>query len=263
MIGLVVSLLAVRGHITPILKLRFGAPRLLRKPLGRYSQRVIADEMKRVRELCTEQGLLIDQEELHNLVADCFDTCAGSYAGTDSHLPSEFMGVYPEYVALQQGRKRSRKHMDFRILLRSVDEIRADQRRNADECKGFFDLHAPADMRLLAVDQGIAAELAARFRLPSEDLGIFDAGFVAFFSARHEYGEPAYRVQVLPLDRSLAARVGSFLSALNARAAELRYEKDEIVAVDRNADSVDQDGKLLRQICGWKEPSVPDATAWA
>lgn len=183
-------------------------------------------------------GTQIDGETLQSLVKSCFDLNKGSYQGTDSHKPSDFLRLYPRYVWAQRAeRLKSPRSSDIRFLLVDPNDLMSDFSTSRKPFTDFWKEHAQNGISLHQCNREYAVVQARRLRLPSPDIGVFGWRFVVFFSAPMG-AEQLFRVSVFPLRGELKHRIREFLSELNEVAKKITIVGNSLSLNDRTVEEI-------------------------
>ena len=135
-------------------------------------------------------GAALDIEDVEFWTEDCFALGHGRYDGTDSHLPSEFVKLYPNYLDAHQkmleGSPPPADRPNHRILIGPHTDFRDDfiDRYNQGY-KTFLDGHGN-HVRLLHIERADAEKLLAYVAgeetpLPTLDFGIWYGQYALLF----------------------------------------------------------------------------------
>jgi SAM-dependent methyltransferase len=155
--------------------------------IGRLGEEIV--------EILSDAGAPLDIEDVEFWTEDCFGLGHGRYDGTDSHLPSEFVKLYPNYLEAH-----GKMLHDFpppadkpnhRILIGPHTDFRDDFIDRYDQgYKAFLDGHDDK-VKLLHLERGDAERLLAYVAgdeepLPTLDFGIWYGQYALLFREEAE-----------------------------------------------------------------------------
>jgi hypothetical protein len=195
-------------------------------------------ELNKLRELITN-GVLVDKNELEAFVQACFGSCNGAYQGVDSHKPTDFFELYPQYLISQQVRRRLPNFAqiffdeepplsaDIRFLLVEKSDLVIDYQENPHIFENFCQQHSRKNINLLQVSPSIANSFASSRNLPSTDVGIFGWRYAVFFKPIREANITKYTITLQMLDKTNSAQLLNYLRTLNHAAHRIRISSND------------------------------------
>ncbi len=164
--------------------------------LGRLDSEIAA--------ILSDVGAALDVEDVEFWTEECFALGRGRYDGTDSHLPSQFVKLYPNYLDAHD--KMLKEYApppndpNHRILIGPATTFRDDFIDRYNEgYKSFLDGHNE-NVRLLHIERGDADRLLSyvvensETRLPTLDFGIWYGQYALLF--REEAGSKGSKVRL-------------------------------------------------------------------
>jgi SAM-dependent methyltransferase len=140
--------------------------------------------------ILSDAGAPLDIEDVEFWTEDCFGLGHGRYDGTDSHLPSEFVKLYPNYLEAHGKMLRDFPppvdKPNHRILIGPHTDFRDDFINRYDQgYKAFLDGHGDK-VKLLHLERSDAKRLLAYVAgdeepLPTLDFGIWYGQYALLF----------------------------------------------------------------------------------
>jgi hypothetical protein len=150
---------------------------------------------KEIMEILSDVGAPLDVEDVEFWTEDCFGLGHGRYDGTDSHLPSEFVKLYPNYLTahgkMLEGFPPPADKPNHRILIGSHTDFRDDFiDRYKQGYKAFLDGH-DENVKLLHLERSDAERLLSYVAgdqgpLPTLDFGIWYGQYALLFREESE-----------------------------------------------------------------------------
>lgn len=155
-----------------------------------------------IKEILSPTGALLDIDDVRFWTQESFALGEGRYDGTDSHLPSAFMRLYPNY--LQAHREMLEKHPqavpNARILIGPRNAMRDDFVVRYDMGYGqFLDEHEDINVKLLYIEEEQAEQLREVIRgadqpLPTTDVALWYGQYALLF--REEQDDAGAKVRL-------------------------------------------------------------------
>lgn len=145
------------------------------------------DNLKKMREIIdglrSQGGMKTESADVSFWVQQCFRFGSGRYDGTESHVPTEFPSVYPDYLRLHRDylNVNPRVRRGTRILVTTREELTEDERRNSDRFWEFVRWHRETGVSLLWIERAQAKAQAARWNLPTTDVGLWHGQYALLF----------------------------------------------------------------------------------
>jgi len=200
--------------------------------------------------LLAGEGISVAKVELEVLVDASFNSCKGSYQGTDRHPPSGFVQLYPTYLTRQVDRQVSVLNCDTRFLLVPETVLQKDHRDNKGIFQKFVDSHNNTGILLLQAEPEYAEAQADNLRLSSTEVGVFGWDFVVFYTPPVSESEE-YSVRVLPLSHDLKKKVAHYFVALNDVARRVDLTGDELRFIVRRPEDIRSQRKRMFEHRDW------------
>jgi hypothetical protein len=255
-LGLSASLYSIRNEISRLLRDHKRIASEIRRPFSEFMLDSLEDYLDQRKSIISLNGMELDEDSLNSLINTCFGNCYGPYHGTDSNKPSEFLKLYPGYVAEQVSRNvhlppplrtRAFYKSDTRFLLVDRKTLSTDFKQDSLSFKAFYESNLYGDIVLLQVDPSLAKERSEDFKLPSTDLGVFAWKYVLFFSLENRQGARSYRVRMQPLNGDLRGKVAAYLSMLNKEARRIDLSDTDVLFHERTAEEIYETSRRLLQ----------------
>lgn len=245
LIGYLVRLYNIRSEIFLMLNQYEQVDGRIRKPIYKFFFKTLEEHLTSRKQICDDNGLILDREDLERFVSACFRSTKGPYQGTDSNVPSGYKVLYPNYLDIQAGGRTTVN--DTRILLASEQDLRNDIENNKTVFETFFKFHIINSIALLQVDPTIANKIASTQRLPSPDIGLFNGEFIAFFTPISDSGNNKYKVKLYSLDEESSSQIKNYLLMLNQHAKDLRYDEGKLNLKERENRTIQKHEDRLTQ----------------
>lgn len=140
--------------------------------------------------LMTASGTEMDRADIGFITQLCF-MFGGKYDGTDSHVPSQYLNAYPDYLTFHSENLESnpgKENRGERILITTKAALREDINRHSEEYEEFLKWHSDNDITLLEADPITAYDLKTKFKIPATDIGIWQK-YALFFNPQGEKGK--------------------------------------------------------------------------
>jgi SAM-dependent methyltransferase len=144
-----------------------------------------------ITDILSESGAALDVEDVKFWTEQCFAFGHGRYDGTDSHLPSEFVRLYPNYLAAHGTMLKSfpqpEEKPNYRILIGPHGAFRDDFIDRYDEgYRDFLEWHDHRNVKLLHLEQEQADKLRQGVSdpahpLPTADLAVWYGQYALLF----------------------------------------------------------------------------------
>lgn len=141
-------------------------------------------------------GVVLESYEVANWVRRCFQTAGPStrYAGTDSHVPSQYEDVYTDYLqAHGEFLSEATPKGHTRIMVVAMEALRTDKFGVPDSFQRFVEWHHNNDVELVQLEPDANK---AYFALPSHpdvladtDIGFWEDKYALLFKPIRERGE--------------------------------------------------------------------------
>lgn len=165
-----------------------------------------------VEAILSRSGALLDVEDVKFWTEQCFAFGKGSYDGTDSHVPSDFIRLYPSYLQAhgEMLDEHAKTSPNVRILIGPHADFRDDYIEHYEMgYSDFLDWHTEKEVKLLHLEKvraerfrkEIGDEQSGREPLPTVDLGIWHGQYAVLFREEIEDGVSKIRLwMVFPGD---------------------------------------------------------------
>lgn len=160
------------------------------KTLLTFASKHLKSLEETIERLSSKEGIEVDRADLVFITQLCFKMGTSKYDGTDSHTPSEFLKVYPEYLTFHSENLKVNPEVEHgsRILIVDPDRLRRDLDVKSDEYLEFLKWHEDNKVELLVVDPMIASKLKEQYKLPTTDLGIWYGHYALLFEPKEKEG---------------------------------------------------------------------------
>jgi SAM-dependent methyltransferase len=160
------------------------------------------DQLKAI---LSREGALLDVEDVKFWTEQCFAFGEGRYDGTDSHVPSDFIRLYPSYLKAHGAMLDSHPNapQNTRILIGPHRHFRDDYiERYELGYSDFLDWHYDKEVSLLHLERERAEQLRKelgkeerdRTPLPTVDLGVWHGQYAVLF--REEVKNSVSRIRL-------------------------------------------------------------------
>jgi SAM-dependent methyltransferase len=165
-----------------------------------------------VEAMLSRSGALLDIEDVKFWIEECFASGKGKYDGTDSHVPSAYIRLYPTYLRAHGQMLDAHKDApeNVRILIGPHGDFRDDYIEHYEMgYRDFLDWHSEKEVKLLHLEReraerfrkDIGAERSNREPLPTVDLGIWHGQYAVLFREERDEGIAKIRLwMVFPGD---------------------------------------------------------------
>lgn len=165
-------------------------------------------------------GAPMDKSDMDYFTTTCFRLGSGIYNGVESHLPSEFYDLYPDYLEAQvlNLEKNPRQHSS-RILLATRAALRADYLKDKNRFESFFKWHQRPNVKLLYVHPKIAGKLALEQSLQTTDIGIWENQYALLF--KKEDNSSRIVLFMIPQGNPTFDKCVKYVKSLNQTAKEV------------------------------------------
>jgi len=242
-LALIVRLYHVRRPVGTLLGLRSSAVPRVRTAGWQFLFDAVDRLSENVRMLEGGSAVAMSLQDVKDYSRECFAVCEGRYVGTDRHVPSRFLELYPEYLQQQVAERSAERFDDVRFLLIGDAELRADIASHEARCHDFLRVHTARSYTLLMAPWSVAVQLAQEQGLPSPDIGVFGGAFVVFFEPP-DVSNGQFTLTVRSFDdRASKQMVREYLSGLVDHARKLLAEN----SVVRIEDITEEDRRQLRK----------------
>jgi SAM-dependent methyltransferase len=144
-----------------------------------------------ITDILSEAGAALDVEDVKFWTEQCFAFGRGKYDGTDSHLPSDFVRLYPNYLAAHGAMLASFPQPDekpnYRVLVGPHGAFRDDFIDHyEDGYKDFLEWHDDKNVKLLHLEREEADRLRenvsdSNHPLPTADLAVWYEQYALLF----------------------------------------------------------------------------------
>jgi glycine/sarcosine N-methyltransferase len=144
-----------------------------------------------ITDILSEAGAALDVEDVQFWTEQCFAFGRGRYDGTDSHLPSDFVRLYPNYLAAHGAMlddfPQSDDKQNCRILVGPHGAFRDDFIDRYEEgYEEFLEWHDGKKVRLLHLEREQADRLREhvsddKHPLPTADIAVWYAQYALLF----------------------------------------------------------------------------------
>lgn len=217
-----------------ILFARLGAPleslvslqglvkRQARSALRAFVVKSLCTIQEKLSGVLSEQGLEMDTLETDSWTQICFEAGDAPYDGTDSHVPSQFLSRYRDYLSFHEINIERTRVSGARVLLVTKQSLYDDYASNKRIFERFWNWHDQTRhgdrVELLYIDKSRAVELAGP--LPTTDIGIWRGRFAVLFMPTDK-GRTVFRM-VLQGD-PIYEKCLDYFASLRREALPVRY----------------------------------------
>jgi glycine/sarcosine N-methyltransferase len=159
-----------------------------------------------IKDILSEKGAALDAEDVRFWTEQSFALGRGRYDGTDSHLPSAFQRLYPNYLRahgeMLQVHPQPEDKPNYRILIGFHRDFRDDFIDSYDEgYKGFLDWHDDKKVKLYHLEREQADHIRSYISkvedqkgLPTSDIAIWYGQYALLF--REEPGSEGATIRL-------------------------------------------------------------------
>lgn len=201
-------------------------------PMGKSILPFVRERIKRLEMMVKgmlgqEEGIELEIEDVREITELCFNSTETTYDGTDSHDPSSFKELYPNYLECHGAMLDHLDHDDMgsRILLVDADDLRHDYLSNQKPYTEFVEWHDENDVALLRGSYDRAEKLAQTHDLPTPDVGVWHDEFALLFFPREEDGKIGVRAASPGYNDEEYQNVVSFISDLKKECSRNRVSE--------------------------------------
>jgi hypothetical protein len=198
-------------------------------PVRKMMRQFTVSELVTLGDLLTrmrgQEGVEVDRLHLLLWVRLCFLTFSEPYVGVDSSLPSEFRTRYGEYLDAHEMYLRLHPAArSVRILIRHPHEIDADRYSDPSSFNDFTEWHDKHRVALLVCPVDVARESAAKFKLPTTDVALWENAVAILFTRTEKKKEESYslhRLRMTVVGEELFERVSNYIGDIKKVAQPL------------------------------------------
>jgi glycine/sarcosine N-methyltransferase len=172
-----------------------------------------------IRGLRSERGTIFDRSDTNYATRVLFETAENGYDGTESHCPSEFEDVYPDYLeAHAKNLQKTKSPPGTRILIANRAELVDDAHHHESKYQKFVEWHVDHEVNLLYVERNEAEQISKKNKLPTTDVGIWYDQYALLFTPQ-EQGNVVLRM-VVPREKTYGDCVRYFQEISNPEIAK-------------------------------------------
>lgn len=133
----------------------------------------------------SEGGATLNVDDVTEITHVCFEVGRGKYDGSDSHVPSEYYRLYPEYLKAHEiGLHSGYYKPGTRVLVIERNELMKDVMNNYEPVVNFISWHLRHDIDIKRIDPDEAKDLSSKYEFPETitDVGIWQDKYVLLFN---------------------------------------------------------------------------------